>query len=192
MSEVSDRLAEAERGARWGWFLATGASEVRSPLWIVAPHDAGAAADQTWSPFVLVTGLVLIGLVAEGDGVFQAVGGQLARFGGNGMVRFLGSAVLIAIVTATLNLDTSVVFVTPVLLAAARHSGSGERPLLYGSIPCWPTPAGCSSRKLEPHQSYRARPWPTLGEYSVALGAGPRHVQARGYGRLPRLLGPAR
>jgi arsenical pump membrane protein len=37
-------------------------------------------------------------------------------------------------VTATLNLDTSVVFVTPVLIAAARRRESGERPLLYGSL----------------------------------------------------------
>ena len=37
-------------------------------------------------------------------------------------------------VTATLNLDTSVVFLTPILVAATRHGNGGERPLLYGSL----------------------------------------------------------
>ena len=134
MSKVTDRLTDTEPGARWGWLLAAGGAGGAVASLIIAPPAAGAAADQTWSPFVLVTGLVLIGLVAEGDGVFRAVGGQLARMSGNGVVRFLGAALLIALVTATLNLDTSVVFVTPVLLATARQSGSGERPLLYGSI----------------------------------------------------------
>jgi arsenical pump membrane protein len=134
MSRVTDRLTDAEHGTRWDWLLAAGGAAGAAAALIVAPHDAAAAADQTWSPFVLVTGLVLIGLVAEDDGVFRALGAQLARVSGKGVVRFLGAALLIALVTATLNLDTSVVFVTPVLLATARQSGSGERPLLYGSI----------------------------------------------------------
>jgi arsenical pump membrane protein len=81
-----------------------------------------------------VAGLLLIGLVAEEDGLFRAAGGQLARVARHGATLFLGSALLIVIVTATLNLDTSVVFVTPVLLATARQRGGGERTLLYASI----------------------------------------------------------
>jgi len=41
---------------------------------------------------------------------------------------------LAAIVAATLNLDTSVVFLTPVLLHGARSRHVEERPFLYGSI----------------------------------------------------------
>jgi len=41
---------------------------------------------------------------------------------------------LAALVTATLNLDTSVVFLTPVLLHAARARSIDERAFLYGSI----------------------------------------------------------
>jgi arsenical pump membrane protein len=37
-------------------------------------------------------------------------------------------------VTAVLNLDTAVVFMTPVLLHAARARGAGEGPFLYGAV----------------------------------------------------------
>jgi hypothetical protein len=40
--------------------------------------DARAAATQSWPAFVLVTGLLLVGLVAESDGVFAAAGEGLA------------------------------------------------------------------------------------------------------------------
>jgi arsenical pump membrane protein len=100
----------------------------------VAPHQARGAAGQTWTPFVLVAGLLLLGLVAERDGLFRAVGSSFARLAGHGVVLFAGATLLIAVVTATLNLDTSVVFLTPVLIAAAQQRGAGERPLLYGSL----------------------------------------------------------
>ena len=38
----------------------------------VSPSDARLATDQDWSPFVLVTGLLLIGMVANDDGLFVA------------------------------------------------------------------------------------------------------------------------
>src|SRR5205814_9060375 len=41
---------------------------------------------------------------------------------------------LVAVVTAVLNLDTSVVFLTPILVHAARRRGLDERPFLYGSV----------------------------------------------------------
>jgi arsenical pump membrane protein len=99
-----------------------------------APHAARAAAAQTWTPFVLVGGLLFIGLVAERDGLFSAAGSVLARVTRHGVGLYLGATALIVVVTATLNLDTSVVFVTPVLIAAARRLEAGARPLLYGSL----------------------------------------------------------
>jgi arsenical pump membrane protein len=39
-----------------------------------------------------------------------------------------------AIVVTVLNLDTAVVFMTPVLLQAARHRGASEEPFLYGAV----------------------------------------------------------
>ena len=47
---------------------------------------------------------------------------------------FVGATIMIAVVTALLNLDTSVAFLTPTLLYAARSRGGGEAPLLYGCV----------------------------------------------------------
>jgi arsenical pump membrane protein len=101
---------------------------------VFRPADAGAAASQDWSPFVLVTGLLLIGLVADDDGLFAAAGQQLARAAPNGSVLFVGATLLIGLVTAVLNLDTSVAFLTPVLVYTARSRGGGEPALLYGCL----------------------------------------------------------
>jgi arsenical pump membrane protein len=98
------------------------------------PGNAGAAASQDWSPFVLVTGLLLIGLVADDDGLFAAAGHQMARAAPNGSILFVGATVLIGLVTAVLNLDTSVAFLTPVLFYTARSRGGGEAALLYGCL----------------------------------------------------------
>jgi arsenical pump membrane protein len=97
-------------------------------------HLTGSAASQVWSPFVLVAGLLLVGLVAEGDGLFRTAGSHIARLAPNGVALFVGASVLVALVTAVLNLDTSVVFLTPVLAHAARSRGDDERPLLYGCL----------------------------------------------------------
>lgn len=93
-----------------------------------------AAIDQTWEPFVLVVGLLLIGHVASKDGLFEVAGSKLARLRGGTMVLFVSMMLLVALVTATLNLDTSVVFLTPVLLHTARHRSVDEDAFLYGSI----------------------------------------------------------
>ena len=116
------------------WFL-TGLGLIGLIASFVAnPTDARSAAAQNWSPFVLVTGLILIGLVANDDGLFAAAGHQLARLSSSGVVLFAGATVMIAVVTAVLNLDTSVAFLTPVLVYTARSRGEGEAPLLYGCL----------------------------------------------------------
>jgi arsenical pump membrane protein len=94
----------------------------------------GSAASQVWSPFVLVAGLLLVGLVADADGLFLAAGRALGRLAPNTVALFAGASVLVAVVTAVLNLDTSVVFLTPVLVHAARGRGRGEAALLYGCL----------------------------------------------------------
>jgi len=93
-----------------------------------------AAAGQVWPPFVLVAGLLLIGSVAASDGLFEAIGMRLARAPLPPRALLVALLGLVAIVTAVLNLDTSVVFLTPVLVHAARHRGIDERPFLYGSV----------------------------------------------------------
>jgi arsenical pump membrane protein len=93
-----------------------------------------AAARQAWPPFVLVAGLLLVGRSAAEDGLFEAFGARVAgsRLGGRSLL--LALLGLVAAVTAVLNLDTAVVFLTPVLLHAARHRSLDERPFLYGSV----------------------------------------------------------
>jgi len=97
-------------------------------------HAIVSAGSQAWPPFVLVAGLLLIGTVAAADGLFEAAGARLAgtRLGARGLLLTLLG--LVAVVTAVLNLDTSVVFLTPVLVLAARRRGLDERPFLYGSV----------------------------------------------------------
>ena len=97
-------------------------------------HVARAALDQVWSPFVLVTGLLLIGLVANDDGVFEWLGELLTRISSRGMVVFAGAAIVIVAVTATLNLDTAVAFLTPVLIHTSRRRGGDDAPWLYGVL----------------------------------------------------------
>ncbi len=96
--------------------------------------NAASAAAQDWPPFVLVSGLLLVGLVADQGGLFAVAGHALARVSDNGVVLYAGAVALVAVVTSILNLDTSVAFLTPVLVYAARSRGGGEAPLLYGCL----------------------------------------------------------
>lgn len=97
-------------------------------------HVILASARQAWPPFVLVVGLLLIGAVAAADGLFEALGARLARTSLGPRSLLLALLAVVAVVTAVLNLDTSVVFLTPVLVHAARRRGLDERPFLYGSV----------------------------------------------------------
>jgi arsenical pump membrane protein len=100
----------------------------------MARHDAAAAASRTWPPFVLVAGLLLIGAVAYEDGTFEAAGALLDRLPGGERTLYVVAMGLVAGVTVVLNLDTSVAFLTPVLVGAARRRGGSEERLLYGCV----------------------------------------------------------
>jgi arsenical pump membrane protein len=101
---------------------------------VLSPPETRSAAAQVWSPFVLVVGLLLVGLVANDDGLFTRAGHLLARTARSGAGIFVGTTVLVATVTALLNLDTAVVFLTPVMVYTARSRDEGEGPLLYGCL----------------------------------------------------------
>ncbi len=123
------------RGSLWGpWVLA--ALGVVAALAAIAavPGDARGAAAQSWPAFVLVAGLLLVGFVAHEDGLFAAGGHVLARVAPNGWTLYVGTVALVFAVTTLLNLDTSVTFLTPVVVYAARQRGEGEAPLLYGCL----------------------------------------------------------
>jgi arsenical pump membrane protein len=124
----------APAGGKFEWLLAGVGVAAALVAVAGAPESARAAAAQTWPAFVLVAGLLLVGLVAHEDGLFSAGGHLLARIAPNGIALYAGTAVLVVTVTTLLNLDTSVTFLTPVLVYAARSRGEGEAPLLYGCL----------------------------------------------------------
>jgi len=130
----SNTQTRPPRTRRLEWSLAAlgGASLLAAVL--IAPSHARAAAAQDWPAFVLVAGLLLVGLVAEEDGLFEAGGRALALVSPNGLTLYAGTALLVVTVTTLLNLDTSVTFLTPVLVYAARSRGEGEAALLYACL----------------------------------------------------------
>jgi arsenical pump membrane protein len=105
---------------------------------ITRPSDAAAAAAQDWPPFVLVTGLLLVGVVADEDGVFAGAGRWFERTSRRPATRFLWAMIAVVVVTATLNLDTAVAFLTPVLaytgLRASASANARSSALLYGCV----------------------------------------------------------
>jgi arsenical pump membrane protein len=127
-----DRPAVSHTALRWS--PAAGGCALLVVAVLLAPHAARAAAAQDWPPFVLVAGLLLVGLVADGDHLFAAGGHVLARVSPNGVLLYVGTVLLVLVVTTLLNLDTSVTFLTPVLVYAARSRGEGEAPLLYACL----------------------------------------------------------
>jgi arsenical pump membrane protein len=59
---------------------------------------------------------------------------MLARLPVGSRAVFVVALLFVALVTAVLNLDTSVFFLTPVLLHLARSRGIDESPFLYGAV----------------------------------------------------------
>lgn len=131
-----DTAARRGGGPGPGWSPILAGVGVASALAAVILDQSGArsAAAQVWPAFALVAGLLLVGLVADQDGLFAAVGHRLAQLAPNPLALFAGATAMVAVVTAVLNLDTSVVFVTPVLVYAARSRGQAEVPLLVGCL----------------------------------------------------------
>jgi arsenical pump membrane protein len=121
--------------SRLRWLLAVVGVAAATAAALIRPGDARLAAAQDWSPFVLVAGLLLIGLVADGDGLFGYAGARLGRVEGHRALVFAGAVVIITAVTVTLNLDTAVAFLTPVLVYTARGRAVGaEAALLYACL----------------------------------------------------------
>jgi arsenical pump membrane protein len=81
-----------------------------------------------------VTGLLLIGVVANADGLFAAAASWLGRLTHRELPLYFAAMLLVALVTVFLNLDTSVAFLTPVLVLVGRQRGAGEQRLLYGCV----------------------------------------------------------
>ncbi|HEY4093996.1 MAG TPA: SLC13 family permease [Baekduia sp.] len=92
------------------------------------------AADQAQGPFLLVAGLLLLGVVADADGLFAWASARLLGVTTAPRRLLLVALLLVAAVTAVLNLDTAVVFLTPILIGAARGLETDDEPFLYGAV----------------------------------------------------------
>ncbi len=121
------------RGFPVSWLLLGVGAPAAAIAFVLATGDARDALAQGWPPFALVAGLLLIGAAAGAEGLFEAAG-RAGRLGGGGATQLVGSLLLVALVTAILNLDTAVVFLTPVLLHLARSRGLDDEPFLYGVV----------------------------------------------------------
>jgi len=97
-------------------------------------HALTTALSDTWPPFVLVAGLLLIGHVASAEGLFRFAGTWCARVPGGDAAVLVVTLLAVALVSALLNLDTAVVFMTPVALQASRARKADETAFLYGAI----------------------------------------------------------
>jgi len=60
--------------------------------------DLSASISQNWPPFVLVAGLLMIGVVVERDGVFEAAGAWVERRGGSAAAMLAGLLAMEAVV----------------------------------------------------------------------------------------------
>jgi arsenical pump membrane protein len=117
-----------------GWVAAAVALPAMGAALALDAPALGGAASQDWPPFVLVAGLLVVGLVARADGLFDAAGTAMSDVARGGWSLFLAAAALVAVVTAVLNLDTAVAFLTPVLVIAARRRQTTETPFLYLAV----------------------------------------------------------
>jgi arsenical pump membrane protein len=97
-------------------------------------HLLSQSLSATWEPFVLIVGLLFVGHVAASEGLFEYLGSRCARLPGSDTSLFVATMLAVALVTALLNLDTSVVFMTPVALQAARSRSADEPAFLYGTV----------------------------------------------------------
>ncbi len=83
----------------FGWALAGAGLAGIAAAAALRPVAARSAAAQDWPPFVLVAGLLLIGLVADDDSLFAAAGHRLARSAPSGVLLFMGAVVIVGSVT---------------------------------------------------------------------------------------------
>lgn len=127
-------VADRPAARQLGWMLAVAGAAGAVVAAAASPAQAQSAAGQVWPAFVLVAGLLLVGLVAHEDGLFAWGGHTLARLAASGLLLFAGTALLVVLVTTVLNLDTAVTFLTPVLIYTARARGESEAALLYATI----------------------------------------------------------
>jgi arsenical pump membrane protein len=84
--------------------------------------------------FVTIAALLALGALADAEGLFERSAARIGRLPGGGAALYAGCAALVVATTALFNLDTAVVFVTPVVVRAAALRGLDPLPFAYLAV----------------------------------------------------------
>ncbi len=112
------------------WAVPTAAAVAALAAGLVTPHQAGAGLRPLVAPLAFLLAAVPLGALLDELGFFSAVAAVL------GTSRHLGAGLwaMAGAVTAVLNLDASVVLLTPLYVRVARRSGLDERSLAFQPV----------------------------------------------------------
>ena len=101
----------------------------------VSIEDARHTIGDLTSTIVFLAAILVLGHLADDAGVFTYLAALAARGSGGHSRRLLALVVVLAsAVTATLTLDATVVLLTPVVVASARHLRVPARPHAYACV----------------------------------------------------------
>jgi arsenical pump membrane protein len=115
--------------------VAVGAAAVVLAVGAVDPHGATAQVDRLLPVVGFLAAILVVSEMCAAEGLFVAVGGEVARFARHRPQRMLAlTFVAAALVTAVLSLDATVVLLTPVVAAAAAGSGIRSRPMVLACV----------------------------------------------------------
>jgi arsenical pump membrane protein len=100
----------------------------------VSWHAAKADVERLGPVVGFLAAVLVLAECCEGEGLFRAAGGLMARASTSSASRLLLAVVVLAsVTTALLSLDTTVVLLTPVVVATVRANGAPPRPHLYAT-----------------------------------------------------------
>lgn len=97
--------------------------------------EAAALWDRVWPILLFVVAITVVTELAAEAGLFTAVAQQTARWGhGRAWLLWLLVAVVAALSTIFLSLDTTAVLLTPVVIVLARHAGLDPLPFALTTV----------------------------------------------------------
>jgi arsenical pump membrane protein len=120
----------------WGWpeaVVAVPAAALVIATGAISPHRALTEAMRLGPVIGFLAAVLVLGQLAQDEGLFRACGAWLAR--GIGRPQRLLARVFAAasVITAVLSLDATVVLLTPVVFATANGLGARAKPQVYGT-----------------------------------------------------------
>jgi arsenical pump membrane protein len=112
--------------------VAVGGAAILVAIGAISASDAGDALSDLAPTVAFLAALLILAEGCRRDGLFEAIGSQLAGRAGGSPTRLLALVFAIAAsVTAVLSLDATVVLLTPVVFATAARLRVSPRPHVY-------------------------------------------------------------